>query len=442
MATAPNNPPTPYLSAIWAAVVMFVSAVAGATALYGAQSVGLVTTPGQAPAIVSTPASPAKPSLPELPQAPATKPAAPVAKADQPPAVAVQPPKRRFPRGATPTPRAKIFAAAKHVPRAAPAFFVPAVIPTPAQMSYWGNQTYGDCCTAEECFAKLIWSVYFSPAAVPLDFPESLAIQWAGAHGFLDGADLTTVMEVMASVGMTYNGATYTDGPYTSVDFMNWATLTSAISQGPLKIGVASSQFDDVTGVGVRNGWVMTGFQPDGNEDHDPGLCGYGTMGQLATALGVTLPAGVNPSANGLLMFTWDSIGIIDYASLQNITAEAWLRTPTTPQMPAPAPVPPTPLPTPTPPPAPTPTPCPCPCPPSPIPSPTPIPAPTPVPPAPAQVTIQITGGSLTGTMTESSAPPKPSGQTVTGSVMSTARFVTVEELVARRKAIEAGAPR
>lgn len=238
---------------------------------------------------------------------------------------------------------------AHHPKPSAPLQFVPTSILAPTQMSMWGNDTYGDCVTAEEFFAKDIYPVWIG-AGTTIDMPEALAVTWAQQNGYLNGANLTDVMDTMISTGVSYNGTTYTDGPYTAVDYTNWSNLTSAISQGPVKIGVASGQFDGVAGVGDQNGWVMSGFAPDSNEDHCVSLCGYGTMSYLAGAMGITLPAGVNGTVNGLLLYTWDSIGLIDFQSMTNITAEAWLRTPTTPQTPVPSPTPaPSPAPSPTP---------------------------------------------------------------------------------------------
>ena len=268
-----------------------------------------------------------------------------------------------------PTPRAKIFAAKPHIAVAAPAQFAPAVIPTPAEMSFWGNDVHGDCCTAEEAAAIQINSQYYA-ASQGVSIPSAVVVQWASAHGYLEGANIVSVIESMEKDGMSYGGAKYTDGAYQSVDFTDWTTLTSAISQGPVKIGVASSQFDAVPGIGQRNGWLMVGLKPDPNEDHCTGLCGYGTVSFLCSRLGVAVPAGVDGSANAVLMFTWDSIGIVDYKSLLNVIAEAWLRTPTTIRTP--------PAPTPTPPPGPSPSP-------APSPSPTPTPAVTQGTPPPGQ---------------------------------------------------------
>ena len=37
---------------------------------------------------------------------------------------------------------------------------------------------------------------------------------------------------------------TYDDGPYYSVDWTNAGTLQSAISQGPVKLGIAADQLE------------------------------------------------------------------------------------------------------------------------------------------------------------------------------------------------------
>ena len=64
-------------------------------------------------------------------------------------------------------------------------------------------------------------------------------VAWATAHGFLNGATLTGVMQAMQTNGFPLNNAAYDDGPYNSVDWTNATTLQSAISShGPVKIGV------------------------------------------------------------------------------------------------------------------------------------------------------------------------------------------------------------
>jgi len=271
------------------------------------------------------------------------------------PAVGQAPQAKHF-RGAVPTPRHRLISAPRFVvpPTPLPASY--GVIPS--QLSYWLNDQYGDCVTAEEAFAKACYSVQIG--LPELLIPDATVKAWAKANGVLNGADLTEVMDAMASNGFTVNGTNYTDGSYSAVDYTNDAVLSAAILVGPVKIGVAADQLENV--VGTKNGWFGTGFRNDNSEDHCVSLCGFGTTQSLATMLGVQLPSGVNPSGRAYFLFTWDTIGIIEQASMVAITGEAWVRNPTTPQQ-----IPPVPTPTPTP----TPTPVP------PTPTPNPVPSPT-----------------------------------------------------------------
>lgn len=221
-------------------------------------------------------------------------------------------------RGARPSPRHRLAAATPHR----------AVVPTPesflctpAQLSIWGNDVNGDCVTAEEAFAKACQPHIF--------IPDETVIAWATMGGFLNGADLTTVMTAMEAKGFTENGSLYDDGPYTSVDWTNAAVLKNAIGTvGPVKIGVAADQLQNTVQT-LANGWFATGYTQDTNEDHCVSLCGYGTMNWLAKHLGVTVPAGLDGTQQAYALFTWGTIGIIDVRSMIAITGEAWLRNPT-----------------------------------------------------------------------------------------------------------------
>jgi hypothetical protein len=196
--------------------------------------------------------------------------------------------------------------------------------PNPNKLSNWGNDTYGDCVTAEEAFAK----VCTSPEVF---IPESDVIAWATRHGVLNGAYLTQVMGWMQNDGFIEGPNTYNDGPYVSVNWTDAASLQSAISKGPVKMGVAADQIEVAwRSTGGKSGWIATGFHPDAAEDHCVSLCGYGPISWLAQQLNVQIPAGVDGSRRGYAMFTWNSIGIIDASSMVNITHEAWLRQPTT----------------------------------------------------------------------------------------------------------------
>lgn len=246
----------------------------------------------------------------------------------------------QFPRGAMPSPRHKLACATPHRIRGnAPAEYAD----VPTRLDDWGNFDYGCCVTTEEAFAKI--------AAAPNVFlTKQMVIQWAGRHGWLNGAMLTEVMDAMIREGITAeDGKVYKDGAYTSVNWHDRATLCDAIAQGPVKIGVAADQLQQAIRQTGRNGWFGVGFYPDQNTDHCVSLCGYGSMKFLADKLGVSVPQGVDPNGFGYLLFTWSSIGVIDERSMQAITSEAWLRSPTTAgyptptPTPAPVPVPPTP---------------------------------------------------------------------------------------------------
>jgi hypothetical protein len=263
----------------------------------------------------------------------------------------------KFPRGAKPTPQARKDTIVKHV--------VVKTTPTslfmvPKQLSMWLNDTFGDCVTAEEAAAKAAYSILMGQSE--LFIPDSVVQTWARANGDLNGALLPDVMNQMSASGFNVNGTIYGDGPYTSVDYTTPATLTNAIAQGPIKIGVASSQFNNIQGVGSVNGWFMTGFtQANPNdEDHCVSLFGFGTLGQCFQVLGVPVPSNVkDPTAPGYLLFTWSTIGVIDQPSMLAVTFEAYLRSPTTVVGGGPAPPSPNPNPQPNPQPTPTPTPCP-----------------------------------------------------------------------------------
>jgi hypothetical protein len=228
-------------------------------------------------------------------------------------------------RGAIPSPRSALAAATPFVVVAAP----PTFIIVPKTLSFWGNYSDGDCVTAEEAFAKACNNpeIFIS---------ENEVITWATAHGILQGANLVEVLQWMETGGFLQDGSTYDDGKYLSVDFTNSTALQSAISLGPVKLGVAGDQLNTVwwgaggSSAGGVSGWFATGFNTDSNYDHCVSLCGYGTLAWLAQQLNVQVPSGIDGTKQGYAMFTWDSIGIIDVPSMLAITSEAWLRQPTT----------------------------------------------------------------------------------------------------------------
>ncbi len=237
---------------------------------------------------------------------------------------------KRLPRGAIPSPRHELAAAMPHVPD--PKIAVPAsFLMWPAQMSSWNNYVYGDCVSAEEAFAK-------ATAAPQTFIPEATVVAWATQHGFLNGATLTSVLQMMATNGFPLPPKTYDDGPYNSVNWTNAAVLQSAIySHGPVKIGVGAEDFQtNAHGLVTpgTSGWAMCNYPKGLGEDHCVSLCGYGTLAQLEALflqhhVTVHPPAGM-PTGLCYAMFTWNSIGIIDQQSMLNMTHEAWLRNPVT----------------------------------------------------------------------------------------------------------------
>ena len=221
-------------------------------------------------------------------------------------------------RGARPSPRHRLAGATPHrilgeTPEQ--------MITIPAKLSYWLNDIDGDCVTAEEA-AKLAMN---SPEIFVAD---AVVQAWATAHGVLNGADLISVLDWMAEAGFVQDGNQYNDGPAVAVDWTDPDTLKNAIAQGPVKLGIAGDQLENV--VGTTNGWLATGFTDDTNEDHCVSLCGYGSISWLLSQLGATVPSGVDGTQPGYGMFTWATIGVIDIPSMLAITGEAWLRSPNT----------------------------------------------------------------------------------------------------------------
>lgn len=234
-----------------------------------------------------------------------------------------QPPLPRMARGAIPTPR-HVLARSMPLLMESRALPPPTFLIAPAKLSMWGNDVHGDCVTAEEAFAKACHNQ-------EIFIPETDAVAWATRHGVLEGAYLYKVLDWMVTDGFQEAGLVYDDGPRSSVDWTDRNLLTSAISEGPVKIGVAADQLETAwRQSGGHNGWFASGFTQDNNEDHCVSLCGYGPLQWLAQQLGGQLPAGTDGSKPGYALFTWSSIGIIDEPSMLAITHEAWLRTPTT----------------------------------------------------------------------------------------------------------------
>jgi hypothetical protein len=228
----------------------------------------------------------------------------------------------KFMRGARPSPRHKLAGARPHIAQTPTP---PQWLWLPSKLSFWGNETNGDCVSCEEAFAKACHQP-------EIFIPDDEVVSWASANGFLNGAMLTDVMDMMQTKGFALGSMTYDDGPYNSVDWTNPAILENAISQAPVKIGIAADQVEKTYGDfcpdSPQNGWFGTGYVKDQNEDHCVSLAGYGPISWLKNQLGTGDPSDSNEQ--GYAMFTWSSIGVLDVPSLLAICGEAWLRSPGT----------------------------------------------------------------------------------------------------------------
>jgi len=238
----------------------------------------------------------------------------------------------RHPRGLIPSPRNELAAATPYVHDETKLGPLPAVIMAwPKWLAYWGNRDFGDCVTAEEAGAKSVAGQGF--------FPNSTPIVWARKHGVLNGATPIQVLRLMAKSGFELDGKLYNDGPASSIDWTHATNLQSAIANiGPVKLGVAAENFEtnpNGSVTGGLSGWAMYGYPAGLPEDHCVGLCGYSTtLDPMVAAfeqqgVSVSVPAGM-PTGVCYAMYTWDSVGIVDEKSLQNMTYEAWVRNPVT----------------------------------------------------------------------------------------------------------------
>jgi hypothetical protein len=229
------------------------------------------------------------------------------------------PPTPKF--GALPTPRSELEAATPHIATEPPG---PHFIKIPQRISTWGNIWYSNCVTAEEAFAKACNDP-------EIFIPDEDVTIWANNHGVLNGTRITDVLSFMTYDGFLQGGKRYDDGIALSVTYTDAAKLQSAISKGPVKIGVAGGQLvlPWMLNLG-RSGWFAVGFNESQNVNHCVSLCGYGAISWLAEQLKVNVPPRIDGSKRGYALFTWGSIGIIDESSLLRITTEAWLRQPTT----------------------------------------------------------------------------------------------------------------
>jgi hypothetical protein len=236
-----------------------------------------------------------------------------------------------FQTGMIPTPRYKL-ASATPFNRGIRKSTRPIVVPS--FLEIWLNNTYGDCVTAEEAAAIAFYSCMCGLPEVKIT--DATVKKFCQTYGFLNGADLTSVMDKMISNGFEQDSG-YKDGPYLSVDYSSESVLQAALEEGPVKVGIDSSALP--SGAGNGNGWYVSGGRPSQfkSEDHCVAIWNHGPSAALFAALNKPVPNGF--PATGYHLFTWGSVGVVDHAWIMSTVGEAWVRTPTTVGM-APAPPP------------------------------------------------------------------------------------------------------
>ena len=212
----------------------------------------------------------------------------------------------------------------------------------PNQVSYWGNDQYGNCVAAEEAFAKITAHPY-------IYIDDSTITDWCTVHNFLNGAQCVKVMDKMKSHGIELTNGYVYDGDHSRVSashqYLQFASISDSaslreaiFSSGPVKVEVNANMFlvDNKTGFVTpgKSGWALYGYPKLTSANHAVGICGYGTLNELVKLFQdkgctVDIPGGM-PETKCYAMFTWKSIGIVDEQSLLNMFYAAWVRSPVT----------------------------------------------------------------------------------------------------------------
>jgi PKD repeat protein len=253
----------------------------------------------------------------------------------------------KFKTGAKRTPLPKIMEAMRTgklaVHKASGRALPASVTMVPPKLSMLGNDQYGDCVTAESCFSMEAFSVYSGLPEIVIN--DADAIAWASSHGFLNGADLLSVIQAMQADGIKDSTGTLRKaGTPATVDYTVEATLQSAIAIGPVSIGIDSTALP--SGAGNASGWSAFGGSPQQftNEDHDVDVCGFGDAKTLFGVLNTPVPANAPTTGTLYLVYTWSTIGVVDHAWIMSTVGEAYVRNPTvvglTPPTPPPPPTP------------------------------------------------------------------------------------------------------
>lgn len=244
------------------------------------------------------------------------------------------------PRGATLSPRGKILRAeraSKKIGDVVPPDNWCQICPS---YDISGNDRYGDCVTAEEANHFRAWTLANGYAMTDIAGEE--VVRWARKHGYLNGATLTDVMDTLKSDGlMDKKGVTHRLKDYYSVDYTSQVEVKSALwTYKTLNIAIAADQVEVASG---KNGWIQLNGKVDRGIDHCVGLHGYGSLQYLCDQLKVTVPKNADGAQFCLLLYTWGTVGIVNWKSLQGMmtNSEAWAREPgDVPSFPFPPPAP------------------------------------------------------------------------------------------------------
>ena len=187
------------------------------------------------------------------------------------------------------------------------------------------NNYAGTCVTASEVNYKLcIGQATLGP---PIVIPDANGINWARQNGGMNGMGIDTCLERMQKVGMTdAAGKVHTNGPYGAV---NWKDQTEAMRAihyfKALKIGVNGSPSGILHRTHTaQSGWEVMGARPAG-VNHCVEILGYGSAEFLASVCKSKLTK-LDPKAFCVLLFTWCSVGIVDWPSFVALCGEAWVR--------------------------------------------------------------------------------------------------------------------
>ena len=189
----------------------------------------------------------------------------------------------------------------------------------------FGNDIYGNCVTAEEAAAKRVISA--KTGAPTVRIPDANVIDYCRKYGGLNGEYLDAVLTKMTKYGLVDDkGIEHKDDPTAvALDGSKKLIVQLAIYYtGQIKVGVAANQIQNA--MSNSYGWVLLNARPDSAEDHCVGYCGYGSLEFCCKTLGVAVPRGADPKRFCLIMFTWATLGIVDWDSVQNITSEWWMR--------------------------------------------------------------------------------------------------------------------